>query len=75
MGRPKLIERRVSRPVQMPTTLSDKLDMYLWSAAEGRVPYGKFSEFVCQACEEKFARLMQLAKSSQQDTADKEPAK
>lgn len=57
MGRPKITDRRIARPLQIPTSLSARIDLHLWSDLEQRVPYGKFSEFVSEACREKLDRL------------------
>ena len=59
MGRPKQVIRRIARPLQIPETLNARVDAYLFSEVEQKVPYGKFSEFVCQALEEKLQRIAQ----------------
>lgn len=72
MGRPRLVVRRLARPVQMPEDLSNRIDLLLWSPLEGRVPYGAFSDFVCAACREKLERIAQEAKFAKQLEAEHE---
>lgn len=57
MGRPKHTDRRIARPLQLPESLSARIDLHLWSDLEQRVPYGKFSEFMAEAAREKLDRL------------------
>lgn len=39
---------------KIPQTLRAKLDLYLWSELEGRVPHGKYQEFLCDRIREFF---------------------
>lgn len=57
MGRPKYADARVEKAVQFPETLAARIELHLWSELEQRVPYGKFSEFVITACQEKLASI------------------
>lgn len=53
----------ILRPVQLTTNLPEdirsRLDLYLYSDVEGRVPHGKYSEFLCERIMEFFAEKRQ----------------
>lgn len=42
--------------IQLPQDLAGRLTLELWSDVEGRVPYGRQSEFIAQRLREYFAR-------------------
>lgn len=72
MGRPKLVDRRIARPLQLPEALSARVDLHLWSELEQKVPYGAFSKFVAEALTEKldsiYAQNEQLLNSKKGTT-------
>jgi hypothetical protein len=48
MPKRKLVDRPVEKKINMPTSLMARVELeVLFSETEGRVPHGKWSEYVC----------------------------
>ena len=56
MARPKKAVRPVEKSLSLPQDLADRIDLFLWSELEGKVPHGEFSKFVEVAVREWFSR-------------------
>lgn len=56
MPRVKLIDRPIEKKISIPTSIVAKVELDLFSALEGRVPHGKWSELVCQLLREHVAK-------------------
>jgi hypothetical protein len=55
-GRPRNISPTVDTHIFLPEELHGKVSLLLWSDVEGRVPYGKVTEFMVARIREFFAR-------------------
>lgn len=55
-GRPNII-RPVKLTTCIPEDLRAKLDLYLYSHLEGRVPKGAYQKFLCERIREFFDKL------------------
>ena len=54
MSRRPNIHRPVSLHVNLPEDIRGKLDLYLYSPLENRVPVGAYSKFICERVREFF---------------------
>lgn len=67
-GRPPNIMRSLKTTVYIPEDIKAKLDLFLFSAVEGRVPHGSYSKFFAERIREYFdpvSPAAQLAKFKQ----------
>jgi len=55
MARPPLILRPVKLTTHLPEDIRAKLDLYLYSPSEGRVPKGAYQKFITERILEFFA--------------------
>lgn len=53
-GRPPKVMRPVKLTTYLPEDLRAKLDLYLYSDVEGRVPHGAYSAFLAERVKEFF---------------------
>lgn len=57
MPRPPNIDRPTVLNICLPETLRAKLDVFLFSEAEGKVPYGSYNRFFVERLTEFFNRF------------------
>lgn len=57
MARPKKTTRTVFKNIALPEDLAAKVDLYLWSEVEGKIPFGAQQEFFSRLVKEFFAGL------------------
>lgn len=57
MPRPTLVTRPRKLTISLPGELATRLDLYLASPSQGRIPYGAHQEFFVERITEFFARL------------------
>lgn len=57
MPRVKKIDRPIEKKLSIPKSIHDRVELLLYSELEGRVPLGKWSEFVVEALQEKLKGL------------------
>jgi hypothetical protein len=56
MSRPANIRRPVRLHTTLPEDIRAKLDLYLYSSVEGRVPVGAYQRFIIERIRDFFAR-------------------
>ncbi|MGH9438465.1 MAG: hypothetical protein ACRD22_11365 [Terriglobia bacterium] len=61
MKRPNII-RPVSLHMTLPENVRVKLDLYLYSTVEGRVPHGAYNKFIAELISKFFAQMENLPK-------------
>lgn len=59
MGRPKLVDPPTKLKISIPQSLRTRLELFFFSALEGRVPQGAWSDYFCQLAREDLARRIQ----------------
>lgn len=57
MPRRPNIERPEQVEISLPETEKARLDLFLWSESEGRVPYGAYSKFFLELLRNHFAKM------------------
>ena len=61
MSRRPNIRRPVPLHINLPEDIRAKLDLYLWSAVENRVPVGAYSKFFCERIREYFSSAKSIS--------------
>lgn len=60
MARPKKTVRTVFKNIALPEDLANKVDLYLWSELEGKIPFGAQQEFFTRLVTEFFQGLGEI---------------
>ena len=72
MSRRPNIERPIKLEISLPESLRGRLDLFLWSPTEGRVPKGAYSALIVQLLKD-YLHLLEskdvLARSSRTDSS------
>lgn len=61
MGKRKHADPPVETKINVPLSLRTQIEWLLFSAAEGRVPFGALSQFFCDAARDRLGRADMVA--------------